>query len=180
MAPNVNRPAVTHAPVFLVMGVSGSGKTTIAQRLAAVCHGLSLDADDFHSEVSKTKMHRGEPLTDADRAPWLDRLNRELRDAVARGTGQAIFLACSALKQRYRDQLAAGVPELRVVYLRGSPELIQGRVEHRQHHFMPARLLASQFADLEEPSDAIVLEIGQPLEKSVERFRRAIGLAELD
>jgi len=152
------------------MGVSGSGKTTKAQMLAKATDGDWLDADDFHSAENKAKMTAGIPLTDDDRWPWLDRLNTELRAAA--GKGRPVFLACSALKQKYRDRLVTGLPQARFIYLKGSFELIRSRLARRKNHFMPAGLLESQFADLEEPGDAIVLDISKTDDQLLEDFRR--------
>jgi gluconokinase len=157
--------------LFIVMGVSGSGKTTMARMLANATGGDWLDADDFHPPENKAKMTDGIPLTDDDRRLWLDRLNARLR-AVA-GKGKPVFLACSALKQKYRDRLIAGLPQARFIYLKGSFELIRSRLAQRRNHFMPAGLLESQFADLEEPGDAIVLDISRTDDELLEDFRRA-------
>ena len=156
--------------IFIVMGVSGSGKTTLAQALAKATGGLFLDADDFHRPETKAKMSAGIPLTDEDRWPWLERLNAELRRRS--GEGKPVFLACSALKQKYRDLLVAGLPSARIVYLKGSHELIGARLAQRKGHFMPAKLLDSQFAALEEPKDALVLDISKTEDQIVEDFQR--------
>ena len=157
-------------PLYVVMGVSGSGKTTVARLLARATGGKWLDADDFHPEENRAKMSVGIPLTDEDRQPWLDRLNAELRAAASQS--QPVFLACSALKQKYRDRLGAGLPQVRFVYLKGSRELIHSRLVLRKHHFMPASLMESQFADLEEPADAIVLDVSRTEEEVLGDFRR--------
>jgi len=148
---------------FVVLGVSGSGKSTIAEALAKRFGGIYLDGDDFHPPANKAKMAAGIPLTDEDRRPWLDTLNAELRSRA--GTDGWIFLACSALRQTYRDRLRRGVPTLQFIYLKGSRELICNRLEVRRGHFMSPALLESQLAILEEPADAITVEItGPPLE----------------
>ena len=152
------------------MGVSGSGKTTAGQKLAQAMGGLFLDADDFHTAEKKAKMHAGIPLNDDDRWPWLDRLNAELRRAA--NQDQPVFLACSALKQKYRDRLVAGLPGARFVYLKGSIEFIRSRLLQRKNHFMPASLIDSQFAELEEPRNAIVLDIAKDDGRMLEDFRR--------
>ncbi len=152
------------------MGVSGSGKTTVAQKLAQETGGSWLDADDFHLPENKAKLTAGIPLTDEDRWPWLDILNEQLRARALEK--KPIFLACSALKQKYRERLIAGLPQARFVYLKGSPELIRARLEQRADHFMPAGLLDSQFAILEEPEEAIVLNISRTVDQLVEDFRR--------
>ncbi|NJK91290.1 MAG: gluconokinase [Blastochloris sp.] len=150
------------------MGVSGCGKTSVARALAERCGGSYVDADDFHPESNKQKMAAGIPLTDEDRWPWLNVLGGELAKGAT--TGRPFFLACSALKQSYRDRLSKGLPELRFVYLKGSLELIRERMSQRQDHFMPLALLESQFAALEEPVNALVLDIAKPLEVMVEDF----------
>ena len=143
--------------ILVVMGVSGSGKTTIGQLLARRLGWPLLDADDFHPPANIEKMRSGTPLTDEDRWPWLDRLNGLLRERDF--NGESVLLACSALKQRYRDRLAAGLKDPRWVYLKGSFELIEARMKARKGHYMKAGLLESQFAALEEPADAITAEI---------------------
>lgn len=157
----------------IVMGVSGSGKSTVAAMLASRVGGVFLDADDFHPVENKRKMAASIPLTDEDRWPWLDEMNRELKARATRG--QTVFLACSALREIYRSRLAAGLPGLRLIYLKGSEELIFARMQGREGHFMPPTLLASQFALLEEPADALVV----PIEKTPDEIIRLI-LAELN
>ena len=159
--------------IYIVMGVSGSGKTTMARFLAQTCGGDWMDADDFHSEANKARMTRGIPLTDKDRWPWLDRLNAELL-AIA-GQNKTVFLACSALKQKYRDRLVHDLPEARFVYLKGSPAFIHARLAHRKNHFMPAGLLDSQFNDLEEPANAIVLDVFKTQLELLEDFKKETG-----
>jgi gluconokinase len=156
--------------VFIVMGVSGCGKSTIGQDLARATGGIFLDGDDFHSPANKAKMAAALPLTDEDRWPWLDRLNQELRATA--GQGQPVFLACSALRQAYRDRLVAGLPQVRFVYLKGPFALMHDRLSQRQNHFMPAALLESQFATLEEPKDALVLDLARSPAQLREDFLR--------
>jgi len=156
--------------IFIVMGVSGSGKTTMARMLARATGGIWLDADDFHSAESKATMAAGIPLTDEDRWPWLDRLNRKLLATDKNRT--PVFLACSALKQKYRDRLSAGLRPVRFIYLKGSLELIRSRLANRTNHFMSQALLESQFADLEEPGDAVVLDISQTDEQLLDDLAR--------
>jgi gluconokinase len=137
------------------MGVSGSGKTTVGKPLAERLGYPFLDADEFHPPANVVKMAAGTPLTDADRWPWLALLNGKLKEQ------KNAVLACSALKQSYRDALAKGLTDCRFVHLRGSIELIRARLRERQHRYMPASLLESQFAALEPPQDAIEIDIGQ-------------------
>jgi gluconokinase len=139
--------------IVLVMGVAGVGKTTLGEALARRLGWPFLDADDFHPPQNVAKMKAGIPLDDADRAPWLDRLNAELR-----GREKAV-LACSALKAAYRERLAQGIPAFAVVYLHGSAGLIRERLGRRQHRYMPAALLESQFAALEPPAEAISVDV---------------------
>ena len=144
--------------IVLVMGVAGVGKTTIGEPLARALGWRFLDADDYHPPENVAKMKAGIPLQDADRWPWLSRLNRELKDL------ENAVLACSALKQSYRERLAQGIPKFTVVYLYGSAKLIRARLESRQHHYMPAALLDSQLAALEPPERAIAIDVAAPLE----------------
>lgn len=143
------------ASVFVVMGVSGSGKTTIGTLLAQRIGATFADADDYHSEANKAKMHAGTPLTDADRAPWLQTLNGVLR-GWAEG-GQRGVLACSALKASYRTTLGAGIApsKLAFIFLDLSKEALQARLAARQHSYMNPALLDSQLATLEAPADAV-------------------------
>ena len=140
----------------MIMGVAGSGKSTVGQLLATELHCAFLDGDLLHPPGNIEKMTRGIPLTDSDRAPWLAAIHARIADSFQRAEG--LVVACSALKQRYRDTLDRGVANT-WVYLKGSHEMILGRLQHREHHFMKPGMLASQFADLEEPTNAIVIEI---------------------
>jgi len=143
--------------IVILMGVSGSGKTTIGQILSEKLSWPLFDADEFHSAASIEKMRNGIPLEDADRWPWLDRMNAMLREREARG--ESVLLACSALKQAYRDRLSKGIAEIRWIYLKGQIELIRERLEARKGHYMKAGLLESQFAALEEPEHALSVDI---------------------
>jgi gluconokinase len=140
---------------IVVMGVTGVGKTTIGQELAHRLGYLFLDADNFHSLHNKEKMAAGIPLTDADREPWLQSLNAALQENFSRG--QNVVMACSALKNSYRETLSAGVA-VRWVYLKGAPEKIRARIRLRIGHFAKDTLLASQLETLEEPADAITVD----------------------
>lgn len=143
--------------IVILMGVSGSGKTTIGRILSERLGWPLLDADEFHSAASIEKMSCGIPLQDSDRWPWLERMNAALREREARA--ESVLLACSALKRVYRDRLANGLAQLRWVYLKGGFELIRQRLEARKGHYMKTGLLESQFAALEEPEDAFTVEI---------------------
>jgi len=151
------------------MGVSGSGKTTIGRALADRLRWRFDDADDHHPASNVEKMRLGTPLTDADREPWLTAL-RKIIDASIKSREPGI-LACSALKQRYRDVLT--VPGLRFVHLRGDLAIIRARMEGRQH-FMPVKLLESQFLALEEPRDAIVVDIALSVDAQVAVIEAAL------
>jgi gluconokinase len=139
------------ARVLVVMGVSGSGKTTVGAMLAGRLGWEFVDGDDFHPAVNVAKMHAGHPLTDEDRWPWLDSIGAWIRAVVA--TGGRGVVACSALKRIYRDRLGGGRPEVLFVLLEGDEALIAARQGARHGHYMPASLVASQFATLESPGD---------------------------
>ena len=141
--------------IVVVMGVTGCGKSTVGALLARALGAEFLDADDFHPPANVAKMSAGVPLEDEDRAPWLARLNAELR------ARPHVVLACSALKSAYRSALSAGL-ECRFVHLRGSPALIRARLALRRHRYMPASLLDSQFAALESPAGAIDIDVAPP------------------
>ena len=158
--------------IVVVMGVSGAGKTTVGTALATALGWESLDADEFHPPENVAKMAAAVPLTDADRWPWLDRLNRELCARESRG-GSAV-LACSALKEAYRARLMKGICDARLVHLRGSIEFIRARMATRKHKYMPAALLESQFDTLEPPQDALEIDAGLPVAEAVERIRAAL------
>jgi len=157
--------------IIVVMGVTGSGKTTIGTLLAARLAWLFADADDFHSTANKEKMHRGIPLTDADRLPWLAAMHEQIAKWIA--SKQNAVLACSALKRSYRQQLWNG-PEVKFVYLRGSYEFIAERLRARKGHFADEHILAGQFADLEEPSDALVVDISASPDEIVAEICRRL------
>lgn len=148
--------------IIVVMGVTGAGKTTVGSLLSQQLGWEFIDADDFHPQSNLEKMRRGIPLTDRDRHPWLERLRAEIETRSA--VGRDLVLACSALKKDYRTMLAAD-PGVKFVYLKGSVQEITRRLEARQGHFAGERILPGQFADLEEPEDAIVVDIaGTPQE----------------
>ena len=159
--------------ILLVMGVTGAGKTTVGKLLAQRLGWRFLDADSFHLPENIEKMKHGIPLTDADRDPWLAAIHSELLNLVA--TNQNAVLACSALKQSYRDKLALGL-ELRVCYLKGTYDEIKARLEGRSGHFAGAAILAGQFSDLEEPQDAVVLGVSESPEDIVRGALRKLSL----
>ncbi len=163
--------------IVVLMGVSGAGKTTIGELLSERLGWPLLDADDFHPPANIEKMRSGIPLTDNDRWPWLDRLNGLLRERDS--NGQSVLLACSALKQKYRDRLAAGCSNLRWVHLKGSFELIESRMTARKGHYMKAGLLESQFATLEEPIDAITVDVGAAPEAIADTVEVALNGARM-
>src|SRR5580658_11381523 len=160
--------------IVIVMGTTGSGKTTIGSLLAKRLGWQFVDADDFHPPANVEKMKHGIPLTDADREPWL----KALHDKIVEWNTEKrnVVLACSALKQSYRDELRAS-PDVKFVYLKGSYELFSQRVLARKGHFAKQDLLASQFATLEEPADAMVVDAAQSPEDMVTEVCKLLGLA---
>jgi gluconokinase len=160
--------------ILIVMGVTGAGKTTVGRLLALELKWEFADADEFHPAVNVEKMRHGIALSDEDRKPWLERL----REAVTRwrGEGKNVVLACSALKQSYRQGLDVG-PEVRFIFLKGSFQLIAERLRTRAGHFAGEAILAGQFADLEEPENAVMVEIGPPPAQIVSQIRERLGLA---
>ena len=159
--------------IVVVMGVSGSGKSTTGAALARTLGWPFVEGDDLHPPANVAKMAAGIPLTDDDRWPWLDRIVEELR-ALSK-TRPDIVVACSALKQCYRDRLApAG--DVRFVHLQGDRETIAARLGTRHHRYMPATLLDSQFATLELPADAIVVDIRDDVATQVRKIIAALNL----
>lgn len=159
------------------MGVSGSGKSTVGRLLADALRWPFHDADDHHSAENVARMRRGEPLSDEDRGPWLDRLAQLLARLAAEGT--SAVLACSALRERYRARLTRLLPAgtaVRFVYLKLDPAAAGERVAARSEHFMPAGLVASQFEALEEPVQAIAVDARLPPERIVQAVRAQLGL----
>jgi gluconokinase len=167
--------------VILVMGIEGTGKTTVGKLLAERLHWEFADADDFHSAANKEKMKQGIALNDADRAPWLEAIRAQMwRWMAAKKNG---VITCSALKQSYRDLLLSPPPgqqgsvgEIKTVYLHGAYALIAERLQHRQGHFAGEALLASQFATLEEPRDAISIDVGETPEQIVDEIIGRLNL----
>ena len=161
--------------IVVLMGVCGCGKTTIGHALAASLGWPFHDADGFHPEANVAKMAAGSPLDDEDRRPWLDRIAAAMQ-RIETAHGSAVF-ACSALKQAYRDRLMrAG--DVRLVFLRGDHATIAARLATRRHEYMPASLLESQFATLEDPADALVVDIRADVAAQVAAIRRGLALDE--
>ncbi len=158
--------------LIVVMGVAGVGKTTLGEELARRLGVKFLDADSYHSPENIEKMARGEGLTDEDRAPWLKILHRVLTDYDRRNEG--VVLACSALKQKYRDVIGSGLP-VTWVYLKADPAKVRERLLERHGHYAGARLLESQLAALEEPTDAIVVNADNPPEAEMAEVLRKLG-----
>jgi len=159
--------------IVLMMGVSGAGKSTTGKALAESLGWPFFDADDFHPESNVAKMAAGQPLTDVDRWPWIERIADAMRGVLDRG-GSAVF-ACSALKSAHRQQMQrAG--DVRVVFLNGDAETIGRRLAARTQHFMPVSLLPSQFAALEAPTDALVVDIRDSVPTQVTRIREGLAI----
>jgi len=159
--------------IVIMMGVVGSGKTTVGKLLASQLGWEFADADDFHPHSNVGKISRGIALTDEDRGPWLD----HLREAIARwiAAGKSVVLACSALKRAYRAKLFVG-SQVRFVYLKGSAALIADRLRSRHGHFAGESILASQLSDLEEPEKAITVDIRDTPEQIVAEIKRALAM----
>ena len=163
---------------LILMGVSGSGKTTIGEALAGRIGWRYEDADTFHPASNVAKMSAGQPLTDEDRWPWLRAIADEIDRAA--GAGEHIVIGCSALRRTYRDVLLHGRNDVRIIYLEGTQELIADRLAQRKGHFMPAGLLTSQFKTLEPPTPdehAVVVSIDAPVGTIVDNILRQLKLA---
>jgi gluconokinase len=159
--------------VIVLMGVSGTGKTEVGTRLARALGAEFVEGDDYHPPANVEKMRSGVPLDDADRQPWLATLSREIGTWL--DAGKTVVLACSALKRRYRDILKAGRAGVRFVHLKGPEALIRSRLDHRRGHYMPPSLLDSQFAALEEPTEAITVSIEGPPEAIVAEIMKKLA-----
>jgi gluconokinase len=153
--------------IIVVMGVSGCGKSTIGQMVADRLGWPFFDGDAFHPPANIDKMSRGIPLNDEDRSGWLAAIADRMRELIA--ADQSGVFACSALKQKYRDQLQVS-DQVKFIYLRGDYDLIWSRMQQRPGHYMKPNMLASQFEALEEPRDALTLDIGQPPNQLVEHI----------
>jgi gluconokinase len=157
---------------LLVMGVSGCGKTRVGKALAEKLGWDFYDADDFHPPENVARMARGIPLDDSDRGPWLAALH-ELISASLRA-GKPGVLACSALRERYRRRLLEGNPDVLVVYLQGNYDLIWSRLEKRSGHYMKPQMLKSQFEALEEPANALTVDIARPVDDIVQEIAQRV------
>ena len=160
--------------IVIVMGVEGAGKTTVGRLLAEQLGWEFADADDYHSKSNIEKIRHGIPLNDEDRRPWLQQLRAQIEQWISQKRNAV--LACSALKRSYRDELTVG-PEVRFVYLHGSAELIAQRLRARHGHFANENILASQFADLEEPEMGLRVNIAQTPELIAAEIRRKLRLS---
>jgi gluconokinase len=159
--------------IIVLMGVTGSGKTTAGRKLAASLGWEYFDADDFHSAANVAKMKSGVPLNDDDRKPWLESLQRLIQERLA--NNQRAVLACSALKQSYREMLLID-ERVTLVYLKGDQDLIKDRLGGRSDHYMNPALLESQFQTLEEPVDALRIDIQKPPDEIVGIIRNAFNV----
>lgn len=167
------RPGVSEPFALILIGPMGCGKSTVGRLLAQRLDWPFWDADDFHPPANVARMKAGLPLTDDDRWPWLDLLREKMDDHLS--GGGRVVMACSALRQSYRDRLGIDQTRVRSVYLRGTPDLLRERVAQRRHRFMPPDLLASQLADFEEPQDGLVMDISFSPESIVEKITAAMS-----
>jgi gluconokinase len=162
-----------HPRAVILMGVAASGKTAVGKKVAERLHWTFLDADNFHPAANIEKMKHGIPLNDDDRVPWLQRLHDELQHQLTEG--HSVILACSALKESYRNTLRDRISPLTFVLLDVDAETIRDRLQHRTAHFFPKELMESQFATLEKPKDAIIVDARKPLDAVVDQVIRSLG-----
>ncbi|MBD2353167.1 gluconokinase [Tolypothrix sp. FACHB-123] len=155
--------------IIIIMGVAGSGKTTVGKLLAESLGWKFSDADAFHSPENVDKMRRGIPLSEADRKPWLEDLQTAIKQWLQENTN--VVLACSALKDSYRQFLVVDSDGIQLVYLKGTYDLIQNRLQERQNHYMTEILLQSQFESLEEPLNSLYIDVSQPPQAIVQNIR---------
>ncbi len=160
--------------VIVLMGVAGSGKTTVGELLAAQLGWAFRDADSFHPPENVAKMSAGTPLTDADRAPWLAAIRAYIEECLQRDAGAVV--TCSALKERYREVLLVDPRGVKLVQLTGSPELLAERIGGRKGHFMKPGMLQSQLATLEPPRQALTVDVAPPPDEIVREIRQGLGL----
>lgn len=166
-----------NSPVIVIlMGPAGSGKTIVGKLLAAQLSWEFADGDDFHSPANKDKMSRGIPLTDEDRIPWLKSIHEAMSEWLAHGRN--VVLACSALKRSYRLLLgvSSDAKDVKLVYLKASYDLLLDRMHSRKGHYMKEQMLASQLADLEEPTDALTIDVSKSPEEIVSEIRKLLNL----
>ena len=159
--------------VVLLMGVAGSGKTTIGRQLADELGWKFADADDFHPPANVAKMSTGTPLDDTDRAPWLAAIRLFIDARLA--AGENAVVTCSALKEKHRAVLLSGAPDVKLVYLRGTRDVLWSRISGRSGHFMKPAMLDSQLATLEEPVNALTLDIAQSPAQLIAGIRSALA-----
>jgi|688.fasta_scaffold985240_1 gluconokinase len=161
--------------IVVVMGVAGSGKSTVAKTLARKVEMEYEDADSFHSAKNLEKMRSGQPLTDEDRQPWLNSLQQSIQEWIA--SGRSVALACSALKKSYREQLMVDPAQVKIAYLKGSYPLFYSRLQRRKKHFMSAEMLESQFKALEEPEpdEAIICDASKSIPQILNQILKGIS-----
>jgi len=169
----VNNLPLTQTQVVVLMGVAGSGKTTVGLKLAAALGWGFRDADEFHPAANVAKMSAGIPLTDADRVPWLEAIRAYIGDCLA--GGEHAVVTCSALRESYRERIMVDPARVALVYLRGDFSLILERMQRREGHFMKETMLRSQFDTLEAPLNAIVVDVAQSPEQIVAEIRKKLG-----
>lgn len=160
--------------VIVIMGAAGAGKTTVGRALAQTLGWDFLDADDFHDARSIARMRRRIALTDEDRAPWLGRIHAAM--TAADREGRNVVVACSALRESYRQVLATGIGRVVFVYLDAPASLLHERLRHRTGHFMPEALVESQLATLEAPADAVRVDAAEPIDSQISEIRDALTL----
>ena len=162
-----------HPRAVILMGVAGSGKTAVGKKVAEKLHWAFLDADNFHPAANIEKMKHGIPLNDDDRVPWLQRLHDELQHQLTER--HSVILACSALRESYRNTLGDHISPLTFVHLDVDAETIRNRLQHRTAHFFPKELMESQFATLEKPKDAVIVDARKPLDAVVDQVIHSLG-----
>jgi gluconokinase len=164
---------IDHPRAVILMGVAGSGKTAVGKKVAETLNWTFLDADNFHPAANIEKMKHGIPLNDDDRVPWLQRLHNELQHELTER--HSVILACSALKESYRSKLRDHISALTFVHLDVDAETISNRLQHRTAHFFPKELMESQFATLEKPKDAVIVDARKPLDAVADQVIRSLG-----